>query len=50
MGLLLIALAGILLGGLVSFRRQGKPIGVQVFLGVCVVLLLLWSVQMEPFR
>lgn len=50
MGLVLIAAAGILLGGLVAFRRQGKPLGVQIVLGMGVALMLVLALQTETFR
>jgi len=50
MGFVYIALAGILLGGIISLRRQGKPVGVQVVLGVAVVGLLVLAVQSDEFR
>jgi hypothetical protein len=49
-GLVLIGVAGILLGGLVSFRRQGKPLGIQVVLGAGVALMLLLALQTDTFR
>lgn len=49
MGIALIAIAGILLGGLISFRRQGKPLGIQVVLGAGVVIALLLALQTETF-
>lgn len=49
MGLVLIAVAGILLGGLISFRRQGKPLGIQVVLGAGMVIALALATQTAPF-
>ncbi len=49
MGLVLIGVAGILLGGLISFRRQGKPLGIQVVLGVGMVIALVLATQTAPF-
>ncbi|MGB9374894.1 MAG: hypothetical protein WCA82_12125 [Jiangellales bacterium] len=49
MGLVLIGVAGILLGGLISFRRQGKPLGIQVVLGVAMVIALVLATQTAPF-
>jgi hypothetical protein len=50
MGLLLIAVAGILLGGLIAFRRQGKPLAIQVVLGAGVVIALVLALQTETFQ
>lgn len=50
MGIVLIAVAGILLGGLISFRRQGKPLGIQVVLGAGVVVALLLALQTDTFQ
>ncbi len=50
MGVVLIGVAGILLGGLISFRRQGKPRGIQVVLGVGVALMLVLALQTDTFR
>lgn len=50
MGLVLIAVAGVLIGGVISFRRQGKPLGLQVVLGIGALLLLVLAAQAEPFR
>lgn len=49
MGLLLLALSGILIGGAISFRRQGKPLGPQALLGAAAVILLVLAVTTEPF-
>jgi hypothetical protein len=49
MGLVLIAVAGILLGGLLSFRRQEKPLGIQVVFGVGMVIALVLATQTAPF-
>jgi hypothetical protein len=49
MGLVYIAVAGILLGGLVSFRRQGKPLAIQVVLALAVVGLLILALQTDTF-
>jgi hypothetical protein len=48
-GLLLLALAGFLLGGLVALRRQGKPLGVQVVLGVGVAAMLWLAISSGTF-
>jgi hypothetical protein len=40
MGLLSLALAAFLLGGVISFHRQGKPAGIQVVLGLAAAGLL----------
>lgn len=50
MGIVLIGVAGILLGGLISFRRQGKPLGIQVVLGAGVVIALLLALQTDTFQ
>jgi hypothetical protein len=50
MGFVYIALAGILLGGIISLRRQGKPLGLQVVLGVAVVGLLVLAMQSDTFH
>jgi hypothetical protein len=50
MGVVLIGVAGILLGGLISFRRQQKPLGIQVVLGIGVAIALLLATQTAPFR
>ncbi len=50
MGFVYIALAGILLGGIISLRRQGKPLGLQVVLGLAVAGLLVLAVQSDTFR
>ncbi len=49
MGLLLLALAAFLLGGLIAFRRQGKPISVQVVLGIGAAALAVLALRSEPF-
>ena len=49
MGLVLIAVAGLLVGGVIAFRRQGKPLGVQVLLGVAAGIALVLATQLEPF-
>jgi hypothetical protein len=38
-GLVYLVLAGFLAGGVYSFHRQGKPVAVQVVLGVAAVAL-----------
>ena len=50
MGFVYIALAGILLGGIVSLRRQEKPLSLQVVLGLAVVGLLVLAMQSTTFR
>ena len=50
MGFVYIALAGILLGGVVSLRRQGKPLGVQIVLGLAVVGLLVLAMRSGTFQ
>jgi hypothetical protein len=40
-GIVYLVLAGFLAGGVISFHRQGKPVAVQVLLGVAA-LALLW--------
>jgi hypothetical protein len=50
MGFVYIALAGILLGGVISLRRQGKPLAVQVVLGLAVVGLLVLAMQSTTFQ
>jgi hypothetical protein len=50
MGIVLIGLAGVLLGGLISFRRQGKPLGIQIVLGAGVVLMLVLALQTDTFQ
>jgi len=50
MGIVLIGLAGLLLGGLISFRRQGKPLGIQVVLGAGVALMLVLALQTDTFQ
>lgn len=49
MGLVFLALAAFLLGGLISFRRQGKPVGIQVVLGVAVAAFMVLALTSEPF-
>ena len=49
MGLVLIAVAGILLGGHISFRRQGKPQGIQDVLGAGMVNAHAQATQTAPF-
>ena len=50
MGLVLIGLAGLLVGGIISLRRQGAPLAVQVVLGVGVIGLLVLALQTDTFR
>ncbi len=50
MGLVLIGLAGLLVGGIISLRRQGAPLAVQVVLGVGVVGLLVLALQTDTFQ
>ena len=50
MGLVLIGLAGLLVGGIISLRRQGAPVAVQVVLGVGVIGLLVLALQTDTFR
>lgn len=40
MGLLSLALAAFLVGGVISFNRQGKPVATQVLLGVAAAGML----------
>lgn len=49
MGLLLLAVAAFLFGGLIAFNRQKKPIGIQVVLALAVVLFVVLALQTEPF-
>jgi hypothetical protein len=49
-GLLLLAIASFLVGGVIAFRRQGKPVGVQVVLGLAAAALIYLALQTEPFR
>jgi hypothetical protein len=41
MGIVALVLAGFLLGGVISFHRQGKPVVLQVLLAVAAVGLVL---------
>jgi hypothetical protein len=50
MGLVLVGLAGLLVGGIISLRRQGAPVAVQVVLGVGVVGLLVLALQTDTFQ
>jgi hypothetical protein len=50
MGLVLIGLAGLLVGGIISLRRQGAPLAVQVVLGVGVIGLLVLALQTDTFQ
>lgn len=50
MGFVLIGLAGLLVGGIISLRRQGAPLAVQVVLGIGVVGLLVLAAQTDTFQ
>ena len=50
MGFVYFALAGVLLGGVISLRRQGKPLSLQVVLGLAVVGLLVLATQSDTFQ
>lgn len=47
MFVLLMALAGFLLGGLIAFRRQGKPLGIQLVMGAGALVLVLLALRIE---
>lgn len=49
MGLLFLAMAAFLFGGLIAFNRQRKPIGIQVVLAVAVAGFVVLALQTEPF-